>query len=80
VTNPAGIGEELRAQLAEHLRPEQVVELTLDVIAWSKQKVLVALDLDAPLDPDRPTQLDFDREGRAVVGGERYVSAADRPI
>ena len=54
---PAGIGAELRAQLLEHYTPEQVVELLLDVISWSQQKILVALRIDPPVDPDRLTLL-----------------------
>lgn len=75
VANPAGIGDGLRAELHAHFRPEQVVELTLDVVAWSKQKIPVALGLDAPLDPERPTLFEFDAEGRPAIGGERFVAA-----
>lgn len=42
--------------------------MLFDVIAWSQQKVLVSLSLDAAVDPDGLTPLDFDREGHAVVG------------
>ena len=45
----------------------EVVELLFDVIAWSQQKVLVSLSLDAAVDPDALTPLDFDDEGHAVV-------------
>jgi alkylhydroperoxidase family enzyme len=75
VANPAGIGDRLRSQVHAHFRPEQVVELTLDVIAWSKQKIPVALGLDAPLDPERPTVFDFDEDGHPAIGGERFVAA-----
>ena len=45
------------------------MEVLFDVIAWSQQKVLVALSLDAPVDPEALTSLDFDEAGHAVVGG-----------
>ena len=51
------------------LSDAELVEVVLDTLAWSQQKILVALALDAAVDPDRPTSLDFDRSGRAVVGG-----------
>ena len=78
VANPAGIDDGLRREVHAHFRPEQVVELTLDVIAWSKQKIPVALGLDAPLDPERPTVFDFDEEGHPAIGGERFVPAFGR--
>ena len=56
-------------QVLEHLPEREVVELLFDVIAWSQQKVLVSLSLDAAVDPDALTPLDFDRGGHAVVGG-----------
>jgi hypothetical protein len=57
------------AGLERHFTPEQVVELVLDVLGWSKQKILVALDRHAPVDPDGLTFLRFDDEGRSVIGG-----------
>jgi len=45
-----------------------VVEVALDTLAWSQQKVMVALALDRPVDPDRPTPLDFDDAGHALIG------------
>jgi alkylhydroperoxidase family enzyme len=71
VTDPAGITGDLRGRVAQHLSAGEIVELMFDVIAWSQQKVLVALSLDAPVDPEALTSLDFDAVGHAVVGGSR---------
>ena len=62
-------------------QPREVVELLFDVIAWSQQKVLVSLSLDAAVDPDALTPLDFDDEGHAVVGPASSSSepASSRP-
>ena len=63
MTQPAGITPGLREDLARHFRPEQVLELTLDVIKWSYQKLPVALgtrvfgdlrgDLEVPVSDER---------------------------
>jgi len=68
VTDPARIDGDLRRRVLRHLSASEVVEVTFDVIAWSQQKVLVALSLDAPVDPDALTPLDFDAAGHALVG------------
>ena len=62
MTDPARVDAELRV----HFTPGQIVELSLDVTAWSKQKVLVGLGLDRPVDEHRLTQLTFDDAGRAL--------------
>ena len=51
------------------------MEVTLDTLAWSQQKVMVALGTHAAVDPEGPTPLDFDDAGHAVVGAgwERSV-------
>lgn len=56
------------AELGRWFTAQQIVELTLDVTAWSKQKVLVALELDEPVDPAAPTPLTFDAAGHFHVG------------
>jgi len=70
VTNPARLVGEAREQVLARLSEREVVELLFDVIAWSQQKVLVSLSLDAPVDPDALTSLDFDDDGHAVVGSD----------
>ena len=44
---PRGLTPALRADLHEHFSREEIVELALDVLAWSYQKVKVALGVDA---------------------------------
>jgi len=61
------VGDELR----RHFTVEQIVELTLDVTAWNKQKVQVALGIDTPVDPSRPAVLSFDADGRFRVARAR---------
>jgi hypothetical protein len=69
ITQPARIDEELRLFALEHLSAAELVEMLFDVVGWSQQKVLVALELDAPVDPRGLTELDFDAGGHAVVDG-----------
>jgi len=68
VTDPARIAGARRAEILEHLAPAEVVEVLFDVIAWSKQKVLVALEIDRAVDADVLTPLGFDAEGHALIG------------
>jgi len=63
MTQPVGIPGELRAELERHFSPEQLLELTLDVMKWSYQKVSVALGTDAEVAPHRLTELRFDADG-----------------
>lgn len=53
----------LRDDLARCYRPEQVLELTLDVMKWSYQKVPVALRTDDEVAPGTLTDLWFDSDG-----------------
>ena len=54
--------------MLQHLTPAEIVEVLFDVIAWSKQKVLVALRIDAAVDADTFTPLGFDAAGKPVIG------------
>lgn len=67
VTHPAGIDGELRERVLAELSPAEVVEVMFDIMAWSQQKVLVALVLDDPINPDALSSLAFDAEGHAIV-------------
>ena len=40
------IDDALRAKLFEHFTPEQLIELTLDLVLWTSQKIIVALNVD----------------------------------
>ena len=68
VTDPGRIDGALRETILLHLGPAEIVEVLFDVIAWSKQKVLVSLRIDAVVDPDAFTPLGFDAAGKPVVG------------
>jgi hypothetical protein len=70
VTDPARLEGETREHVLSQLSGAEVVEILFDVIAWSQQKVLVSLSLDAPVDPEALTSLDFDAGGHAVVGSD----------
>lgn len=63
LTQPGAVSAQLRADLARHYRPEQVLELTLDVMKWSYQKVPVALRTDDEVVPGALTDLRFDADG-----------------
>jgi hypothetical protein len=63
MTQPGSISGELRDDLARHYGPAQVLELTLDVMKWSYQKVPVALGTDAEVVPGQLTDLRFDGDG-----------------
>jgi alkylhydroperoxidase family enzyme len=56
LTSPADMTDAVRQQVAEHLTPEQVVEVLLKLTGFSSDKVMVALGLD--FDEIRPFTLD----------------------
>lgn len=62
---PSAISPALRQQLHRHYRPEQILELTVDVMKWNYQKVSVALGIDAEVKPGTLSDLSFDAEGNA---------------
>ena len=66
ISDPAGIGDVLRDRVRAHFTAEQIVELALDTMKWSYQKVPVALGTDDRIDPDRLTPLVFDADGNWV--------------
>ena len=63
MTQPSSISADLREELLRHFRPVEVLELTLDVMKWSYQKVAVALGTDAEVTSGRLTDLAFDEDG-----------------
>ena len=69
MTDPAGIGPELRGRLHEHFSAEQITELALDVMKWSYQKFAVALGLDRPIVEGELIDLVFDDDGNWVRPG-----------
>ncbi len=66
MTDPAGISDDLRTRLRHHFVPDQIIELALDVMKWSYQKVPVALGVDQEVRPGRLTDLVFDDDGNWV--------------
>jgi hypothetical protein len=68
ITDPGRIDGALRENVLLHLTPAEIVEVLFDVIAWSKQKVLVSLEIDAAVDADTFTPLGFDDAGKPVIG------------
>lgn len=66
MTVPGAIDETLRRQVHEHFSDDEVVEMLLDIVAWTQQKPQVALALDIP--PSQLTSLEFDETGRHSVG------------
>jgi hypothetical protein len=66
MTDPAGISTELRSRLHRHYSREQLIEIALDVMKWSYQKVAVALGVDREIVPGQLTDLVFDDDGNWV--------------
>lgn len=66
LSQPSAIDGALREELLRHYRPEQLLELTLDVMKWSHQKVPVALGTDEQVAPGRLADLAFDDRGEPV--------------
>jgi hypothetical protein len=68
MTMPGDVTQALRQELHRHFRPDQLLELTLDVMKWNYQKVAVALGTDGEVEPGTLTDLTFDAEGNAKLG------------
>jgi alkylhydroperoxidase family enzyme len=66
IVDPAGIGPGLYDELRPWLSDEEIAELAVDVVKWSKQKLLVALRLETP--PwEGNALLTFDDGGEPVI-------------
>lgn len=66
MTQPTSLSDHAVAELHHHFTPDQLVELTLDVMKWNVQKIPVALGTDAWLRPGELTDLVFDEDGNWV--------------
>ncbi len=67
MTVPGDITEELRHEVRQHFTDQEVVEMLLDIIAWTQQKPLVSFALDIP--PEAAlTGLVFDEAGHYSFG------------
>jgi hypothetical protein len=69
MTDPADVSADLRSRLRRHFDPNQIIELALDVMKWSYQKVPVALGVDREVRPGELTDLVFDEDGNWVRPG-----------
>jgi hypothetical protein len=66
MTMPGQVDASLRDELHRHFTPEQLVELTLDVMKWNYQKTSVTLRTDVEVRPGELTDLVFDADGNWV--------------
>ena len=66
IVDPAAISPALYDDLRPWLTDEQIAELAVDVVKWSKQKLLVALRLEVPPWEDKAL-LRFDEHGEPVI-------------
>jgi hypothetical protein len=71
MTQPGQLSEPVLAALREHFTPEQLVELTLKVMKYNIQKVMVALGVDFAVDPAAVRDLAWNPDGSfsAAEGG-----------
>jgi hypothetical protein len=67
IVDPQSLDPALREQLHTHFTDEQIAELMLDIVKWSFQKVLVALQLDVPVRAGLSV-LTFDPNGNPSIG------------
>ena len=68
MTQPGQLAPETAAELRSHFTEEQLVELTLDIMKWNYQKVVVATGVDAEVRPGELTDLRFDDDGLHHIG------------
>jgi len=68
ITQPSGIDAALAARLRAAFTPAELVELSLDIMKWSTQKIHVTLGLDVmpgvDVDGGTVTFFEFDGDGR----------------
>jgi hypothetical protein len=68
MTEPASLPRELAADLHRLFTPEQLIEITLDVMKWNGQKVPVALRTDDWIKEGELSDLRFDDAGNPTFG------------
>lgn len=66
MTRPTDLPTDVVDALRRHFTAEQLVELSLDVMKWNYQKVMVALGTHAEVRPGELTDLVFDERGHWV--------------
>ena len=69
VTMPGSIDAALRDELHRHFDDDEILEITLDMMKWSYQKVSVALGTDAEVTPGKLTTYEFDTTGHTRFFG-----------
>jgi alkylhydroperoxidase family enzyme len=67
MSQPSGLSPDQVRELHAHFRPDELVELTLDVMKWNYQKVAVALGIDDEVRPGALSDLAFDADGHAIL-------------
>ena len=72
MSQPAWIDDELVAELHRHFRRDELLEMSLDVMKFSHQKIKVSLGLDEPMRADGGL-VDFavDADGHLSFGVRR---------
>ena len=68
MSDPAGLGDPLLAELHRCFTTEELVELTLDVTGWNHQKVHVALGIDHPYAEDHLVAFTYGPDGFPRIG------------
>jgi len=68
LSHPASYSLRDRTQLLEHFGPEQIVELLLKLAAWTVNKSMTALRLDAAINDGALTSFHYDADGALVLG------------
>ena len=66
MSQPGDLPTAVVAELRRHFSPGELLELTLDVMKWSYQKVPVALGVDDEVRPGELTDLAFAADGNAM--------------
>ena len=69
MTQPGQLDERVLAELHEHFSREQLVEITLKVMKYNIQKVMVALGVDFAVAPAEVAGLAWNRDGAFVSAG-----------
>ena len=67
MSQPSSLTSSAIAGLHAHFDHDQLLELTLDVMKWNYQKVVVALGVDDEVRPGSLADLAFDADGEPIL-------------
>ncbi len=67
LTYPAGVGQELRAEVVERFSPVAIAEMMFKFFWWSTNRATVTMGDDAPYDAERLTPYHYTQEGEFVI-------------